>query len=163
MIREYCNFNEIEELAVLIREIWREHYTPMIGGGQVEYMLDKFQSTEAILRQRNEENYHYYGLLYEGRLAGYYAVQPQTEENVFLSKFYVAAAFRGQGFGKKMLQHLIDNYVTPGKTTIWLTVNKRNCDSIAIYEKLGFRITEPILSDIGNGFVMDDYRMERRM
>ncbi|MDR1384813.1 MAG: GNAT family N-acetyltransferase [Planctomycetaceae bacterium] len=163
MIHEYRDFNELEKLTVLIRDVWREHYTPIIGGGQVEYMLDKFQSVETILRQINEENYHYYGLLHEGQLAAYYAVQPQAKNKIFLSKFYVAAAFRGQGFGKKMLQHLIDNYVTPNETTIWLTVNKENRDSITIYQKLGFAITESMITDVGNGFVMDDYRMERRV
>jgi ribosomal protein S18 acetylase RimI-like enzyme len=161
MIREYRNFNEIKELTSLIRAVWREYYAPIIGVEQVEYMLDKFQSVEAILRQI-EENYRYYGLLREGRLAGYYAVQPQAEE-IFLSKFYVAAAFRGQGLGKKTLQHLIDHYATPDKKTIWLTVNKKNGNSIAIYKKLGFVITESIITDVGDGFVMDDYRMERRL
>jgi ribosomal protein S18 acetylase RimI-like enzyme len=163
MIREYRNPEELEELTVLIRKVWREHYTPIIGAEQVEYMLDKFQSSEAISRQIVEENYHYYGLSHEKQLAGYYAVQPQAENKIFLSKFYVATEFRGRGFGKQMLQHLIDNYVTHGKTIIWLTVNKENHDSIAIYQKLGFTITEPIVSDIGNGFVMDDYKMERML
>jgi RimJ/RimL family protein N-acetyltransferase len=40
-------------------------------------------------------------------------------------------------------------------------VNKNNVNSIKVYEKLGFKKTGPVIQDIGNGFVMDDYKMEK--
>ena len=40
---------------------------------------------------------------------------------------------------------------------IWLTVNKRNDDSIAIYKKFGMEIIRSEVTDIGSGYVMDDY------
>jgi len=170
MIREYKEKPELEELVVLIREIWREYYTPLIGDAQVEYMLEKFQSVDAILRQIAEENYRYYGIFCGDRNcgsqcslpAGYYASKPSGDNRVFLSKLYVAAKFRGRGLGKQMLQHLIDAARTDDAATIWLTVNKYN-PSVDIYRKLGFVITQEIVTDIGNGFVMDDYVMEKEV
>jgi len=165
MIREYKEKPEIEELVVLIHEIWREYYTPLIGAEQVEYMLEKFQSVDAITRQIAEENYRYYCVFCDGEPAGYYAAKPSGDDRVFLSKLYVAAKFRGRGLGKQMLQHLIDAARADGvtsATTIWLTVNKHN-RSIDIYLNLGFVITEEIVTDIGNGFVMDDYVMEKKI
>ena len=41
----------VESLA---REIWTEHYTPIIGKLQVDYMLDRFQSRQAIAQQIRE-------------------------------------------------------------------------------------------------------------
>ena len=177
MIQEYKEKSELEELVVLIREVWREYYTPLIGAAQVEYMLEKFQSVDAILRQIAEEHYRYFCIFCDGEPAGYYASKPcdgspcplpgdegkgsvATGKRVFLSKLYVAAKFRGRGLGKQMLQHLIDAARADGATTIWLTVNKHN-RSVDIYRKLGFVITEEIVTDIGNGFVMDDYVMEK--
>ncbi len=46
----------VESLAY---SIWREHYTPIIGRHQVEYMLEKFQSKEALLNQIEKEGYIY--------------------------------------------------------------------------------------------------------
>lgn len=40
---------------------------------------------------------------------------------------------------------------------IYLTVNKHNKRAIAAYERFGFARTEEAASDIGGGFVMDDY------
>jgi len=44
---------------------------------------------------------------------------------------------------------------------MWLTVNKNNSHSIAWYSRMGFTNAGPILQDIGGGFVMDDFRMEK--
>jgi ribosomal protein S18 acetylase RimI-like enzyme len=159
MIREYTEKIELEELVVVIREIWREYYTPIIGAAQVEYMLETFQSVEAMTRQITEENHRYYGVFCDGELAGYYAAKHSGEDRVFLSKFYVAARFRSRGLGREMLRHLTD---AARADTIWLTVNKRN-STVELYRKLGFVITEEIVTDIGNGFVMDDYVMELRL
>jgi ribosomal protein S18 acetylase RimI-like enzyme len=53
--------------------------------------------------------------------------------------------------------------VARGARELSLTVNKDNADSIAFYQRVGFVIVEPIVTDIGNGFVMDDHRMVKRV
>jgi len=45
---------------------------------------------------------------------------------------------------------------------LWLTVNKGN-PAVKSYQRLGFRIESAIVMDIGNGFVMDDFRMEKSL
>ena len=42
---------------------------------------------------------------------------------------------------------------------IWLTCNKHNDSSLAVYHHLGFQVTDTQEADIGNGFIMDDYIM----
>lgn len=43
---------------------------------------------------------------------------------------------------------------------IQLTVNKHNINSINAYKKWGFKTIDSVVTDIGSGFVMDDYIME---
>ena len=47
-----------------------------------------------------------------------------------------------------------------GKKKIQLTVNKNNINTIKAYEKWGFKTIDSVVTDIGYGFVMDDYIME---
>ena len=47
-----------------------------------------------------------------------------------------------------------------GLNSLWLTVNKGN-PAVSTYQQWGFRIAAAIVMDIGGGFVMDDYRMEK--
>ncbi len=42
---------EIHEIAALADEIWHQHFTPIIGEAQVNYMVDKFQSGSQITDQ----------------------------------------------------------------------------------------------------------------
>ena len=80
---------------------------------------------------------------------------------MFLSKLYVLRDFRGQGLGKTAM-HFIENQAEQNNCSkITLTVNKYNTNSIKVYEKNGFINTGAVVIDIGNGFVMDDYTMEK--
>ncbi len=145
----------------LAREIWTEHYIPIIGREQVEYMLSKFQSKQAIKEQIAS------GLLYfliqEGRdFIGYIAIQSRGDE-LFLSKIYVRSSHRAKGLGKKALQFVETIARDRGLRKITLTVNKNNTGAIRAYEKIGFRNVGSLVQDIGGGFVMDDYAMEKAM
>ena len=48
-----------------------------------------------------------------------------------------------------------------GLGKITLTVNKNNAIAIEAYRKMGFENAGSIVTDIGGGFVMDDYKMEK--
>ena len=149
----------VEDLA---REIWTEHYTPIIGKEQVCYMLDRFQSKGAISAQIKDEGFRYFLIGEEGRYIGYLGVLTRGEE-LFLSKIYVRSSERNKGFGKKAVQFLEDLARRQNLQKISLTVNKNNTGSVQAYEKMGFKNLGPVVQDIGKGFIMDDFRMEKRI
>ena len=153
------NPDEINAVAVLAKEVWSEYYTPIIGESQVNYMIDKFQSAEAITAQINQENYEYYLIFQSLEPAGYIGIQ-QTGEELFLSKFYIQKEKRGNGLGRRAFGFIVDRAKELGSKFITLTVNKNNTSSITAYEKLGFRNEGPVVADIGNGYIMDDYLMK---
>jgi len=150
---------QIEEVEKLAREIWREHYMPIIGEKQVEYMLEKFQSKKAIGEQL-QNNYHYYLIREENKNVGYTGIQFRDKE-LFLSKIYVRSSERGKGYAKKTIQFIEDTARNNSLEKITLTVNKNNLDTIKVYEKIGFKKVKPIVMDIGGGYIMDDYLMEK--
>jgi RimJ/RimL family protein N-acetyltransferase len=148
-------------VEALASSIWREYFPPIIGSPQVEYMLQKFQSKRAILNQIEKEGFLYYLLEDKnGDWAGYFAVVPQQEE-LFLSKLYVTTENRRKGYAKRALEFIETLARDIGLSKITLTVNKNNTGSIDAYKKLGFVITGSSVTDIGDGFVMDDYKMEK--
>lgn len=153
------HLSELPALAEMGRQIWRRHYTPIIGEKQVAYMIERFQSEEAVRRQLEQEHYLYYFLTLNGQRAGYMGIQPGPE-GVYLSKLYILEEFRGHGLAKAAFHFLIDLCKCNHWPKIWLTVNKYNPGSIAAYEKLGMTRTREQVADIGGGFVMDDYIYE---
>jgi RimJ/RimL family protein N-acetyltransferase len=149
-------------VATLAAEIWREHFTPIIGAEQVEYMLDKFQSAERIYEDIKKNAYTYFIARHikEDKLVGYCAVCPK-ENHLFLSKLYVHKDFRRLGIAH-CFRDTAATYcrLECGFDRIRLTVNKYNDSSIQVYQKWGFEILESVKTDIGGGFFMDDYVME---
>ena len=59
-----------------------------------------------------------------------------------------------------MLDFLIDRCKADKLSYIYLTVNKNNTSAINAYKKWGFITEKEACTDIGNGFVMDDYIMK---
>ena len=118
-------------------------------------MVDKFQSENAIINQIENENYTYYFLKVDGNVAGYTGVSNRGDY-LFLSKLYIKKEFRHKGYGKKAFEEI----KKLGFNRIQLTVNKYNKNTIDAYLKYGFKIINKAVTDIGNGFVMDDYIME---
>ncbi len=151
---------DTEEVSALAKEIWHEHYDPIIGKEQVDYMTEKFQSKEAMMEQMEKEGYRYYRLVSKDGPAGYIAYRTDSE-GLFLSKIYIGKKYRGRGYSRRVMVFLEQCCKEQTLHRIWLTVNRNNTASIAAYDKLGFSKIRTLVTDIGSGFVMDDYIMEK--
>lgn len=157
-----CRVTAAADIAIVARlanEIWYEHYVPIIGREQVDYMVPRFQSAAAIVEQIATGDEYFLANLAECGEVGYGAVR-QERESLFLSKLYVLKTARRSGVARRMLAAFEALARARGLRSIWLTVNKGN-PAVNAYLRLGFEITGPVVTDIGGGFVMDDYRMEK--
>ena len=151
---------EIPLLAQIADEIWHEHFPPIIGMEQTDYMVNKFQSEQAITHAVREEGYRYYFFRLGDKEIGYIGIQPQKDA-LFLSKLYLKKAFRGRKFARAGIDFLTELCRKEGYPKIRLTCNRDNKNSLAAYDKMGFLIAYEQDADIGNGFVMNDYVMEK--
>lgn len=158
-IKKAVSESDVRTIATLGEEIWHEHYDSIIGPEQVDYMLDKFQSEKAVAEQI--ENSTVYLIAYKDDTPAGYCAFKNEATKVFLSKLYIHKDFRNQKIGSSLFYEITKS--ASDKESIYLTVNKYNPNSIKVYEKLGFEIVDSVVTDIGNGFVMDDYIMEKAL
>ena len=154
---------EIEIMCEIARIIWHETYDEIIGPEQAEYMIQKFQSPQAVAEQQKNLGYCYYMIVCDQSNAGFVGISPRYEkkEKMFLSKIYLLSQFRGHGAVKKAFELVEEQTKQEGLPSIWLTVNKNNLHAIEVYQHFGFVKVDAVVSDIGNGYVMDDYVMEK--
>jgi len=156
VLRKISN-SEIPTVQKLAREIWDEHYIKILSQEQIDYMLDKFYSSEKIASEI-EEGIIWEMLWNEENPIGYLVCKLESEK-LYISKIYLKAETRGKGLGKFLLNHAKELAKQNQKKSIYLNVNKYNSDSIAFYERNGFVKIDEGIFDIGNGFVMDDFIM----
>ena len=146
--------NGIKEMSRMATAIVREHYDPIIGKEQNDYMIQKFQTADAI-KEQLEHGSQYYFVSDKRRRVGFLAFYPR-ENAMYLSKLYLYKDERGKGYSRQMLDFVIRNARNIGLTSIELNVNRNN-SAIHAYEKLGFKVIRAEKNDIGAGFFMDDY------
>lgn len=151
-------------LAELAAGIWRTHYTPIIGEEQVEYMLKGRYTPERLAAYLGASDRWLRVLRVQGKPAGYcsYALGP-PEAEMKLQELYLHESRRGSGLGGFLLRHVEAEALRHGRRTLWLTVNRHNRGSIDFYRRSGYTVREEKRFDIGQGFVMDDYVMEKAL
>ncbi len=147
----------IKELSQMACEIVKDYYDPIIGAEQNDYMIRKFQSTDAISDQIKQGACYY--IARDAIDVGFCAFYPKNGK-IYLSKFYIHALARGKGYGRSIFEFVKSKSKEAGYNAIFLNVNKNNSNSIAIYNHLGFEKVADEKNDIGGGYFMDDYVME---
>ena len=156
-----------EELAIVQRlahVIWHAHYPGIITGAQIDYMLARGYTNEALAQFLGAHDRGLELALADGEPAGFaawYRIGDSMEAK--LDKLYVLQARQRIGLGGKLISRVVERARAAGAATLILNVNKNNAQAIHAYERHGFAIREAVVVDIGNGFVMDDYLMAKRI
>ena len=159
---------DFEALARLGEAIWRAHYTRIIGSAQIDYMLAGRYAPEKLSLYLNADNRWLMLLRSDSptgsRAVGYcsYALTENHAE-MKLEQLYLLPELHGKGLGRLMLRHVEEQARAQGRNILTLQTNKRNAAAIVFYRKAGFTVREEAVFDIGNGFVMDDYVMEKAL
>ena len=152
----------IQRLSAFATEIVREHFDPIIGKVQNDYMLARSQSESGIRAQIEGGARYYIATDAAGQWLGFTAFYPRGNE-MYLSKFYVHKTQRGKGVAAAMLQRIVQEAGTENLSAIVLNVNRNNDLAIGAYEHMGFVLAREEQIDIGQGFIMDDFVYEYRM
>lgn len=73
----------------------------------------------------------------DGKMVAFAITQVVLDE-ASLFNIAVDPDFQRRGYGRQLLQHLIDELIKRNVLTLWLEVRASNLPAIALYEQLGF-------------------------
>jgi len=155
-----ANNSHIDIISKLAHDIWHEHYPSVISIAQIDYMLDRRYSKEALAQEFKQENIFWFLLEYADEPMGYLSYHLEKDK-IFLAKLYTHRKFHGKGLGKSCLDLVTQKAKDAHLDQIYLFVNRINHIAIKSYLRSGFVVAQSLVQDIGGGFVMDDYRMEK--
>jgi GNAT superfamily N-acetyltransferase len=151
----------ISELAGVI---WRACYPGIITHAQIDYMLARMYSPDVLRDEIRSQGIRYDQLLVDGKPVGFASYGPTVEPGVMkLHKLYLLPEMQGRGLGSRLLQHVEREVRAGAGRRLVLSVNKRNTKAITAYQRNEFVIAESVVTDIGGGFVMDDYIMAKEL
>src|SRR5690606_3950314 len=96
----------------------------------------------------------------EARLGFISLGRDSQDVSVFtLHKIYILPKMQGKGIGNMLLNFAIERTKNSGGKFLQLNVNRHN-KALAFYKKHGFSVILEEDIDIGNGYFMNDYKMQ---
>ena len=105
---------------------------------EIEQRAYPFPWTEGILRDCLRVGYGSCVLELGAALVGYGVIASGAGE-AHLLNVCVREEFRGRGFGRALIEHLLSLAAAGGATMVFLEVRPANVGAIRLYETLGFR------------------------
>ena len=153
--------NDIPLVQRLADQVWREHYPGILSGAQIDYMLARGYSRDALMRFVTERDAGLALARIDGDVAGFAAWYRPEPSATKLDKLYVLPRHHGAGAGRALIEHVVGVARNAGCERLTLNVNRDNAKAIRAYERSGFEIRERGDFPIGEGFVMEDFIMVR--
>jgi len=98
---------------------------------------DAINYTDQLLGQPNQ--YYYVGEI-DGVVIGKIDVF-LTDEAALILGFVVVPELRGQGYGRQILTHTVQELVNMGRQNVWLEVLTENRRALSLYQSCGFNET----------------------
>jgi len=153
---------DVPAISALAREIWQASYPGIITQEQIDFMLEQRYGHERLYDDLEDAHKWLDQAFCEGRRIGF-AFSEIYKGEFKLDKLYIHPDVQRQGVGGQLIAHVAVRAAKMGYPCVILAVNKRNEKAINSYKKYGFVVREAIVDDIGRGFVMDDYIMEKKL
>ncbi|MDC1311034.1 GNAT family N-acetyltransferase [Burkholderiales bacterium] len=151
----------IRQLAI---KTWYLHYPGIITIKQIEYMLDQRYALQEIDRLIASPSCTWFKIEMEQTMLGFgHFEEDASMRSVKVDKLYIHPKNQGQGCGTTLMRFAEAHYGKLGFGRMWLQVNKRNQASIKFYQKAGYKKEKEIIVDIGQGFIMDDFIMSKKI
>lgn len=160
--RPVVDDEDVRTVAAIGDRTWREAYDGIVDPGQIDYMLRRFQSFEAVREQIDAKGYTYILALSDGEPVGYCGFV-RDDRGMFLSKIYVLPDCQGRGVASGLMARVEEAALAVGADRVHLTVNRENSRAVEVYRHLGFEVYGEADTPIGEGYVMNDYLMELRL
>lgn len=157
----------IEDVPI-IREIaqitWYPTFKDILTEKQIEYMLEMMYSEEALQEQIEVKKHQFFLAKENEKTVGYLSVEVNYNHEPItkIHKIYILPELQGKGIGKLLMQKAEQVALEHQNSILSLNVNRFN-KALKFYETVGFSITKTEDIDIGNGYLMEDFVMEKNL
>lgn len=155
-----ASFEDANVIHQLAHQIYFPTYRDILSQDQMEFMLIKSYSVEALKRSMIEEQTFYLASK-EDQALGFMSISEKDNQILRIEKLYLLPEYQGQGLGKKFIEFAKTLAISFDKSIIELNVNRGN-KAFFFYKKMGF-ITLCEVDIPYYGYVLDDFVMQLKV
>lgn len=151
----------IQQLA---RQTWPDAFKKILSKEQIAYMLEMMYSIASLAEQVEKKGHTFILAKSEVDYVGFasYELNYKGLSKTKIHKIYILPAVQSKGIGKLLMLNIAERARQQKNTVLSLNVNKNN-KAIQFYQKIGFQKIGEENLPIGNGFMMEDAIMEKKL
>lgn len=155
------DFKTIQQIAY---KTWPSAYGEILSKSQINFMLESMYALEVLNVNFTNKNHRFLLLNEFENPIGFACYEHHYLDTncTRLHKLYILPETKGKGFGRLILDKVIELSKVNKSNKISLNVNRFN-KAFVFYQKMGFKIVAEENLFIGNGYFMEDYKMEKRL
>ncbi|MCX2453753.1 GNAT family N-acetyltransferase [Pedobacter sp. PLR] len=156
--------NDFQVIQKIANRTWPATFGAILSPQQISYMLEMMYSTAALTEQVAQKGHHFLLVKDATNYLGYasyelnYKGLPKTK----IHKIYLLPEAQGKGVGKLLMKTISEIAKDNKNTALSLNVNRDN-SAFQFYKNIGFELVGEENIDIGDGFLMEDYIMEKQL
>ncbi len=153
---------DIPSINILAHAVWPDTYNSILSEAQIKYMLELFYSHKSLEKQFDEGQVFLMALM-NAETVGFASYSHADYKGIYkVHKLYVHPMLHGKGFGKTMLDVIVQHIINMEAAAMQLNVNRYN-RAVSFYERYGFKTIGEEDTAIGEGYFMNDYVMEKKL
>lgn len=158
-----ASVSDIKLIQKIVHITWPITYGEILTKEQLVYMLDLFYSDEALTDQLVKKEQLFYRIDEDQTNIGFIGIEHNYKGKAVtkIHKIYLLPETQGKGIGKKVIEEIEKLGAENNSHALSLNVNRFNT-ALGFYKKIGFEIIGESDLDIGNGYLMEDYVMEKK-
>jgi GNAT superfamily N-acetyltransferase len=156
--------SDIKTIQNIVYITWPITYGEILSEEQLKYMLDLFYSEEALTAQFDKKEQLFYLITEEESTLGFIGIEHnyQNGNSTKIHKIYLLPETQGKGIGKTAIEAVEKLALENNSASVILNVNRFN-KAFNFYQKIGFNVIDEVNIEIGNGYLMEDYVMEKKL
>lgn len=157
------DLNKIPVIREIAAITWPVAFGEILSEAQLAYMMEMMYSQSALEKQL-QEGHEFYLFLENDRALGFMGIESnyKNQNQLKIHKLYILPSEQGKGIGEQLIYFAEKRCLEDQISKLTLNVNRYN-KAILFYEKLGFKNVKSEDIEIGNGYLMEDFVMEKEL
>lgn len=145
----------------IAQQTWPVAFGEILSKQQLSYMMDMMYRLE-VLESQLLDGHEFYIYFLNNEAIGFMGIESNYNDNSQLKihKLYILPSFQGKKIGEQFIDFAENRAKDLKQNALTLNVNRYN-KALYFYEKLGFKKVKSVDIEIGQGYLMEDYVMEK--
>lgn len=163
-IKKVSTVEDYKIVQHIAAETWPVTYGSILSKEQIDYMFGKMYAIEALEEQGTSKGHHFILAQEDTHFLGFasYELDYQNAGKTKIHKAYILPSAQGKGIGRILFSEIEAIAKQNNNNIISLNVNRFN-SAINFYDKIGFiKVAEEDI-EIGNGYLMEDFVLEKEI